>query len=77
MIDRWIKELKKECSADMLGMILLHNGIMRATAKDGGKVQAMNLSCDKAKFKSNRGQQRPIFLIVTRARCICIKAIFC
>ena len=60
----------------MLGMIHLHNGIVRATAKNGEKVQAMNLSSDKAKLKSNRGQ-RPIFMIVTRAGCICIKAIFC
>jgi hypothetical protein len=60
----------------MLGMILLHNGIVRTTAKNGGKVQAMNLSFDKSKLESNRGQ-RPIFLIVTRAGCIYIKAIFC
>ena len=34
----------------MLGMILSHNGIVRATAKNGGKVQAMNLSYDKQKL---------------------------
>jgi molybdopterin synthase catalytic subunit len=52
MMDQWIKEIKKECPADMLGMILLHNGIVRATAKDGKKVQAMNLSYDKAKLEA-------------------------
>ena len=52
MMDQWIKEIKKECPADMLGMILLHNGIVRATAKDGGKVQAMNLFYDKAKLET-------------------------
>ena len=52
MISQWIKEIKKECPADMLGMILLHNGIVRATAKDGGKVQAMNLSFDKSKLEA-------------------------
>ena len=57
MMDQWIKEIKKECPADMLGMILLHNGIVRATAKNGGKVQAMNLSFDKSKLESNRGQR--------------------
>lgn len=51
-MDQWIKEIKKACSPDMLGMILLHNGIVRATAKDGGKVQAMNLSYDKAKLET-------------------------
>ena len=50
MIDQWIKEIKKESPADMLGMILSHNGIVRATAKNGGKVKAMNLSYDKEKL---------------------------
>jgi molybdopterin synthase catalytic subunit len=50
MIENWIKEIKKECPPDMLGMILFHNGIVRATAKDGAKVQAMNLFYDKAKL---------------------------
>lgn len=60
MIDKWIKEIKKESPPDMLGMILLHNGIVRATAKDGGKVQAMNLSYNKAKLKTvvNEFQKR-------------------
>lgn len=52
MIEQWIKEIKKACPPDMLGMILLHNGIVRATAKDGGKVQAMNLSYDKTKLEA-------------------------
>ena len=52
MMDQCIKEIKKACPADMLGMILLHNGIVRATAKDGGKVQAMNLFYDKAKLET-------------------------
>ena len=52
MINKWIKEIKKESPPDMLGMILLHNGIVRATAKNGGKVQAMNLSYAKAKLKT-------------------------
>jgi molybdopterin synthase catalytic subunit len=51
MIEQWIKEIKKESPADMLGMILSHNGIVRATAKNGGKVQSMNLSYDKAKLE--------------------------
>ena len=51
MIEQWIKEIKKECPADMLGMILYHNGIVRATAKNGGKVQSMNLSYDSKKLE--------------------------
>lgn len=52
MIEQWIKEIKKEAPADRLGMILTHNGIVRATTKDGGKVQAMNLSYDKTKLEN-------------------------
>lgn len=52
MIDKWIKEIKKDCPADMLGMILCHNGIVRATAKNGGKVGAMNLSYDPKKLEA-------------------------
>jgi len=51
MIEQWIKEIKKAAPADMLGMILSHNGIVRATAKTGTSVQAMNLSYDKAKLE--------------------------
>jgi molybdopterin synthase catalytic subunit len=47
MIEAWIKEIKKKCNPDMLGMILIHNGIVRATAKDGKPVKAMRLSYDK------------------------------
>jgi molybdopterin synthase catalytic subunit len=51
MIEAWIKEIKKSCNPDMLGMILVHNGIVRATAKDGKPVKAMNLSYDKGMLK--------------------------
>lgn len=51
MMDQWIKEIKATCAPEKLGMILLHNGIVRATAKDGKTVLAMNLSYDKAKLE--------------------------
>jgi molybdopterin synthase catalytic subunit len=47
MIEEWIKEIKKECAPDKLGMILVHNGIVRATSKQGEPVGAMNLSYDR------------------------------
>lgn len=56
MIDQWIKEIKKEAPANMLGMILSHNGIVRATGKDGGKVGSMNLSYDRAKLDKAVGE---------------------
>jgi molybdopterin synthase catalytic subunit len=51
MISQWIKEIKKQCPADMLGMILIHNGLVRATSKDGKPVRAMKLSYDRGVFE--------------------------
>lgn len=50
MIEQWIREIKTQCPPEMLGMILVHNGIVRATAKDGRTVHAMRLSYDRAKL---------------------------
>lgn len=61
-IEQWIREVKSQCPAEMLGMILAHNGTVRATSKQGEKVQAMHLSYNKAlldatitKFKTKEG----------------------
>jgi molybdopterin synthase catalytic subunit len=44
MIDEWLKEIKKTSDPESLGMIIVHNGIVRGTAKDGKPVKAMQLS---------------------------------
>lgn len=62
MVDEWIKEIRRKCPADLLGMILVHNGVVRATSKKGGPVGGMKLSYDKAalnealrRFKEREG----------------------
>jgi molybdopterin synthase catalytic subunit len=62
MVDEWIKEIKKQCPKDSLGMILVHNGVVRATSKQGAPVGSMKLSYDQAaldrtvsRFKSMEG----------------------
>lgn len=47
MIKKWIDEVKLYSSSDDLGMILIHNGIVRGTSKDGKKVKGLHLSYDK------------------------------
>jgi molybdopterin synthase catalytic subunit len=47
MIDEWIKEIKENCAAESLGMILVHNGIVRGTSREGKRVSGMQLSYDK------------------------------
>lgn len=46
MVDEWIKEIKRDCPPDRLGMILVHNGIVRASSKQGKPVGGMKLSYD-------------------------------
>jgi molybdopterin synthase catalytic subunit len=52
MIDRWIEEIKLKTNPEELGMILVHNGIVRATSKSGKPVRGMKLSYDKEKLDS-------------------------
>lgn len=52
MIEKWIAEIKGSADPEELGMILIHNGIVRATSKDGKKVKGMHLSYDKEKLNS-------------------------
>ncbi|MEN6622530.1 MAG: molybdenum cofactor biosynthesis protein MoaE [Smithella sp.] len=44
MIDEWLNEIKKTNNPESLGMVLVHNGIVRGTAKNGKSVKAMQLS---------------------------------
>ncbi len=62
MIQKWIREIKSKSPKDQLGMILVHNGIVRATSKEGKPVEGMALSYDEkllndliTRFKKNDG----------------------
>ena len=62
MIQKWIQEIKSKSPKDQLGMILVHNGIVRATSKEGKPVEGMVLSYDEklldslvARFIKNNG----------------------
>jgi molybdopterin synthase catalytic subunit len=48
MIQEWIQEIKAKSPKDQLGMLLVHNGIVRATSKEGKPVQGMFLSFDES-----------------------------
>jgi len=52
MIEQWIEEIKRISDLRELGMILIHNGIVRATSKDGKRVKGMHLSYDREKLDS-------------------------
>ncbi len=47
-----MEQIKKKAGYDELGMILVHNGIVRATPRKGdGRVRAMRLSCDRERLE--------------------------
>jgi molybdopterin synthase catalytic subunit len=50
MISKWIEEIKKNADPEELGMILVHNGIVRATSRKGEPVKKMFLSFDTDKL---------------------------
>lgn len=50
MIDKWIAEIRQQADPRELGMILAHNGLVRATSKDGKEVRGIQLSADNARL---------------------------
>lgn len=50
MVEQWIKDVKMRSDFKDLGMILIHNGIVRATSKDGNPVKGMHLYYDRGKL---------------------------
>ncbi|MHB8123951.1 MAG: molybdenum cofactor biosynthesis protein MoaE, partial [Desulfuromonadaceae bacterium] len=50
MITAWLKEVKESADPEELGMILMHNGVVRGTSKYGTAVQGMKLSYDEGKL---------------------------
>jgi molybdopterin synthase catalytic subunit len=51
MIDEWIEEIKQHPQSELVGMILVHNGIVRATTRQGKPVKGMKLSYNAEKLK--------------------------
>jgi len=52
VIDEWLKEVKQRANPEDLGIILVHNGIVRGTSKSGNPVRAMKLWYDQKKLNS-------------------------
>jgi molybdopterin synthase catalytic subunit len=52
MVEEWIADVKKSSDFRKLGMILVHNGVVRATSKKGSAVSGMYLTYDKEKLDS-------------------------
>ncbi|MDQ7787255.1 MAG: molybdenum cofactor biosynthesis protein MoaE [Thermodesulfovibrionales bacterium] len=58
MIDQWVAEIKKNSDFQDLGMILAHNGVVRATSKEGKAVKGMRLSYKKERLDALLAEYR-------------------
>lgn len=58
MIDEWVAEVKKNSDFQELGMILVHNGVVRATSKDGRPVKGMRLSFNRERLEALTDEYR-------------------
>ncbi|NLV73040.1 MAG: molybdenum cofactor biosynthesis protein MoaE [Actinobacteria bacterium] len=47
----WLDEIKSSPDCSRIGMLLMHNGIVRGTARDGSVVQGMDLSYDRNRLE--------------------------
>jgi molybdopterin synthase catalytic subunit len=50
-ITKMLDEIKKHPDFEKVGMILCHNGVVRATARGGRKVKGLKVSVDHAKLE--------------------------
>ncbi|ADY73462.1 molybdopterin biosynthesis MoaE protein [Desulfurobacterium thermolithotrophum DSM 11699] len=50
-VDKLLEEIKKNSNPENLGMVLVHNGIVREISRTGKKIKEMELSFDEEKLK--------------------------
>ncbi len=46
----WIREVKAQPGSEAIGMILVHQGIVRGTSRSGEPVRGMTLRCDRQRL---------------------------
>jgi molybdopterin synthase catalytic subunit len=49
-LQTWLDEIKSGTNASRIGMYLVHNGVVRGTARDGSPVTGMDLSYDSGRL---------------------------
>jgi molybdopterin synthase catalytic subunit len=50
-LQTWLDEIKSGPDASRIGMYLVHNGVVRGTARDGSLVTGMDLSYDSGRLE--------------------------
>jgi len=57
-INRLLQEIKNHPDFDKAGMVLCHNGVVRATSRDGRKVKGLRVAVDHQKLQQILMQQK-------------------
>jgi molybdopterin synthase catalytic subunit len=50
--ENWLQEIKSSPQSAQIGMYLMHNGVVRGTARDGTPVAGMDLSYDAKRLRT-------------------------
>ena len=60
-ISKMLDDIKKHPDFDKAGMVLCHNGVVRATTRDGRQVTGLKVAVDHAKLEQiiNEQSQKP------------------
>ena len=60
-IANMLDEIKRHPDFEKVGMILIHNGVVRATTRDGRRVNGLKVAVDHAKLEQilNEQSQKP------------------
>jgi molybdopterin synthase catalytic subunit len=57
-MNKMMREIKAHPDYDRVGMILCHNGVVRATSRDGRRVKGLRVAADHAKLNQILTDQR-------------------
>ena len=57
-IDKMMQQIKNHPDFDKAGMVLCHNGVVRATSRDGRKVSGLRVSVDHQKLDHILSEQK-------------------
>ena len=49
-LEEWLTDIKGSAAGPRIGVFFTHNGVVRATSRDGSAVSAMEVSCDRARL---------------------------
>jgi molybdopterin synthase catalytic subunit len=54
--DEWLQDIKTAAGAEGIGMYLMHNGVVRGTARDGSAVTGMDLTYDADRLETIKAE---------------------